>query len=236
MTTTIEEYENNELTDCWICNKQESVKYFKDKGKYQGLYGYDEPFPHSYKTFCEDCNKEYQGLKQKARDTNYKFEKQLLAKIRKAIKRNCKTLSILKGKTYVWDIEISPLIKDHNYRCFNEEEMKTLVEWKIFDNTKGQTNSAWITDMYYFYLKFKDKIEGKKRAIAKGKISPVDNITIQKNELKQGIEIVFPNKPERAVLTKLKELGFRWNNRNKLWYIKESNLTIEGENFIKSLT
>ena len=158
MNTTIEEYENKEITDCWLCGKDYTVKHFKDKGMYRGSYGYDEPFPSYYKAFCETCNKEYQALKQKARDTNYKFEKQLLSKIRKAIKRNCKNLSIRISHS-VWDVSISPLIKDHNYRCFNEEELNALVEYKIFDSTKHKTNLATIKDMYYFYLKFKDKIE-----------------------------------------------------------------------------
>lgn len=37
-----------------------------------------------------------------------------------------------------------------------------------------------------------------------------------------GIEITFSEKPEREVLGKLKEVGFRWHNAKKLWYAKNT--------------
>jgi len=44
------------------------------------------------------------------------------------------------------------------------------------------------------------------------------DITIKKNEEKQGLEIYFKEKPDRAVLELLKSNGFRWGRFNKCWY------------------
>ena len=46
------------------------------------------------------------------------------------------------------------------------------------------------------------------------------NVTL--NEEKQGIEVRFDSKPSKDVLAKLKESGFRWSNRQKMWYAKQS--------------
>lgn len=47
------------------------------------------------------------------------------------------------------------------------------------------------------------------------------NVTL--NEAKRGIEIKFDCKPELAIITALKEYGFRWSGKQKLWYAKQSN-------------
>jgi hypothetical protein len=51
----------------------------------------------------------------------------------------------------------------------------------------------------------------------------VDNITIRKNEEHNGIEVIFPAKPEASVIATLKSLGFRWSPRGGLWYTKYSD-------------
>jgi len=43
-------------------------------------------------------------------------------------------------------------------------------------------------------------------------------IQMRYNEEKNGIEIQFPGKPEREVLSQLKDLKFRWSQRQKIWY------------------
>ena len=47
-----------------------------------------------------------------------------------------------------------------------------------------------------------------------------NGVTIRKNEMKNGIEVVFPGKPERAVIDSLKAHGFRWSPGQSLWYTK----------------
>lgn len=42
------------------------------------------------------------------------------------------------------------------------------------------------------------------------------------NQDKNGIEVRFDGKPTKDVLDKLKENGFRWSNRQKMWYAKQS--------------
>lgn len=47
-------------------------------------------------------------------------------------------------------------------------------------------------------------------------------IQVRYNEEKEGIELVFPDKPEEEVLERLRELGFRWHRRKRLWYAKQN--------------
>lgn len=46
------------------------------------------------------------------------------------------------------------------------------------------------------------------------------------NKAHNGIEIRFSEKPDKAVLEKLKAGGFRWSNPQKIWYAKQSEETI----------
>jgi len=50
----------------------------------------------------------------------------------------------------------------------------------------------------------------------------VDGVTIRHNEEHNGIEVVFPAKPETSVLEGLKSLGFRWSRPQNLWYARYS--------------
>jgi hypothetical protein len=50
----------------------------------------------------------------------------------------------------------------------------------------------------------------------------VDSVTIRRNEEHNGIEVVFPAKPEASVIRTLKSLGFRWSPRGELWYTRFS--------------
>ena len=53
-------------------------------------------------------------------------------------------------------------------------------------------------------------------------IYQAQNITIRHNEEKKGIEIIFPEKPDETERLNLKNAGFRWSSRNRLWWAKES--------------
>lgn len=50
------------------------------------------------------------------------------------------------------------------------------------------------------------------------------NITL--NTEKNGIELRFNSKPSAEILTKIKENGYRWNNKQKIWYAKQKENTI----------
>lgn len=45
----------------------------------------------------------------------------------------------------------------------------------------------------------------------------------QENAAQQGIELVFAGKPAKALRNVLTALSLRWNNRDKVWYIKQAN-------------
>ena len=46
------------------------------------------------------------------------------------------------------------------------------------------------------------------------------------NNEKNGIEVRFNSKPEQSVLELLKENGFRWSGKQKMWYAKRSDKTV----------
>ena len=50
----------------------------------------------------------------------------------------------------------------------------------------------------------------------------VGEVTIRRNEEHSGIEVIFPAKPDTAVLEGLKGLGFRWSRPQGLWYARYS--------------
>ena len=43
------------------------------------------------------------------------------------------------------------------------------------------------------------------------------------NQELNGIEVVFPEKPDLEYRLALKSLGFRWSRRKRLWYAKQSD-------------
>lgn len=57
-------------------------------------------------------------------------------------------------------------------------------------------------------------------------------LEITLNNEKNGIEIKFDSKPETAILTSLKDIGFRWSPKLKIWYAKKSEERME---YVKSL-
>ena len=50
------------------------------------------------------------------------------------------------------------------------------------------------------------------------------NITL--NTEKNGIELRFDSKPSAEILTKIKENGYHWSNKQKIWYAKQKENTI----------
>lgn len=46
--------------------------------------------------------------------------------------------------------------------------------------------------------------------------------TLTLNNNLNGIELKFDSKPSVEVLNSIKELGFRWHNKKKLWYAKQT--------------
>ena len=48
-------------------------------------------------------------------------------------------------------------------------------------------------------------------------------LNVALNNAKNGIEIRFESKPSDNVLTALHEYGFRWSNKQKMWYAKQTD-------------
>ena len=58
------------------------------------------------------------------------------------------------------------------------------------------------------------------------------NMKVNLNKQLNGIELIFQEKPATEILTMLKENGFRWHRKKKLWYAK---VTDERKAFVKEL-
>lgn len=59
-----------------------------------------------------------------------------------------------------------------------------------------------------------------------------NGVTVRLNTEKNGVEILFSEKPEQTIIASLKTHGFRWSPAGKLWYAKQSQDKI---NFANSL-
>lgn len=59
-----------------------------------------------------------------------------------------------------------------------------------------------------------------------------EDVKVELNEEKNGVEIYFSSKPSEEVRNNLKANGFRWSKYNKCWYTKQSENTL---NFANSL-
>lgn len=103
------------------------------------------------------------------------------------------------------------------YNIVEVEKNETVEKWvRVKDNRKNSNT--------------KDNIKINKKEVEENNINN-DNIEITYNEEKNGIEIKFNDKPEKEILNKLKENGFRWHKIKKLWYAKD---TEERRSFIKT--
>lgn len=58
------------------------------------------------------------------------------------------------------------------------------------------------------------------------------NMKVNLNKALNGIELIFQEKPATEILTILKENGFRWHRKKKLWYAK---VTDERKALVKEL-
>lgn len=64
----------------------------------------------------------------------------------------------------------------------------------------------------------------------------VAGITVTENPSKDGVEVRFASKPAAAILTKLKDAGFRWSKFQGLWYAKRTAWTLRVAREIGGIT
>lgn len=98
-------------------------------------------------------------------------------------------------------------------------------------NYYNYDNSELMTDYYdvNFYLELrigkydKDYIYEESTKPENKPSENIEDIVFKKNEIKNGLEIYFPEKPCEAVRDILKNNGFRWGRFNKCWYKRFSD-------------
>lgn len=62
----------------------------------------------------------------------------------------------------------------------------------------------------------------------------MSNVNIVMNSEKNGIEIRFGGKPAAEIIESLKDNGFRWSGKQKMWYAKQTEETITFANSLNS--
>lgn len=79
-----------------------------------------------------------------------------------------------------------------------------------------------------FYINLADGVAMPPKAVSEpvksGSVS--ESVEVRFNQEKNGIEIIFPSKPEPSVIESLKANGFRWSSFSKLWWAKQSPKTL----------
>jgi len=60
-------------------------------------------------------------------------------------------------------------------------------------------------------------------------------VTVNVNEERGGVELVFDTKPGKAVRKALLDENFRWHPKKKLWYIKQSYLERDISDIVEDL-
>jgi hypothetical protein len=53
-----------------------------------------------------------------------------------------------------------------------------------------------------------------------GSKANVEEVTLRENPQFNGLEVIFPSKPEPSIIENIKNLGFRWSFKQGLWYRK----------------
>jgi len=54
----------------------------------------------------------------------------------------------------------------------------------------------------------------------------VPEAKMQENNLRDGVELVFPGIPSESIRSTLKENGWRWNRKTKVWYKRRDEETL----------
>jgi hypothetical protein len=68
--------------------------------------------------------------------------------------------------------------------------------------------------------------------VAAATVVNVEGITVRENPGLNGLEMMFPGKPDDSVIAQLKNNGWRWHHRKGLWY---NRLTEQNKVFAESL-
>ncbi len=123
------------------------------------------------------------------------------------------------------------------FNCMNDEEMASdligdtsiPVGAKVTGILRDAEKTAGSNLFHEWYSLILDVPQ---RTQAPVEATTVDGVTVRENEEKNGVEIIFPDKPNEQVRQSLKDNRFRWSRPQKLWYAQRNERTL---NFAKSL-
>ena len=81
--------------------------------------------------------------------------------------------------------------------------------------------SVWYEVEFSSYAKEMHTVKGYPGiadAVATPPAHNVEGVTVRRNEAHNGIEVIFPDKPDQSIMDQLKSWGFRWSRYQGLWY------------------
>lgn len=140
--------------------------------------------------------------------TSRKFSRQVVEKYIAQFDRKDECIIELKGSDeYGWGANIKP------------KDVRTWDDWIERDFQNNLHNSD-------FYIPPATTQSASTTATPRS-TTPPSNTEIRHNTKMNGIEIVFPAKPDQGVIDMLKRQGFRWSSRGGLWYCKYTSTLLE---------
>jgi len=104
------------------------------------------------------------------------------------------------------------------------ENVVRITEAYNFDDSDSQSDYFHVNFYTHYNVGKWDKPytvkEAKKQTEKTSVPVVVGGVVVRKNEEKNGIEVVFPSKPDASILELLKNNGFRWSRFAGLWWSK----------------
>ncbi|EGT3606762.1 hypothetical protein ACSW9O_15245 (plasmid) [Clostridium perfringens] len=168
-------------------------------------------------------NKRIEKIVKKVRESKNNIATPRRDQVKKAIEEKAFDYIIYKGYDEIYDVE--PIKMAAVLENIEDYWLRNGDMWASINK-----NCLKVTIKYgYSYMDLFVDLEEKNN---ENKLLKTHNMNIEFNEEKNGIEISFSIKPDKEILSKLKENGFRWHRVKKVWYAKQSEERI---NFINNL-
>lgn len=142
--------------------------------------------------------------------------------VRKAIEENAFDYMIYQGYDEVYDVK--PVEMAATLENIADYWLRNGDMWASIND-----DVLKVTIKYgYSYLTLYTELKEDKQH----SINVAEEVEVNYNEEKSGIEVKFNTKPDQEVINNLKTNGFRWHRIKKVWYAKQSEERIK---FINSL-
>ncbi|EQB4341425.1 TPA: hypothetical protein ACXDAZ_002687 [Clostridium botulinum] len=134
---------------------------------------------------------------------------------------------------YDFEYRMVKSLKEGKIKIFELKEVEEVQEVEKWVRVKAQKKNTYKKEDITITEKETQQQNSKKQDITESKQeSKSINVSVKFNEVKNGIELHFTDKPSQEVREQIKSNGFRWSKFQKIWYAKD---TEEKRDFLKSI-